>query len=574
MPKIRCRHCEAVLNIPDKAAGKTVACPKCQNKLKVPAAKSADAPAPKKKKKVQAEVDDDPFGFGKIDDYALEDTDDQICPYCAAALGEDDPVCRSCGMNVETGQMDRREAKIRARKGPDPGLFYKGIWADSWAFLKKEWGLAIRTGTAWTLFSVLTMMCGYMGFIYIQDQMPPKVFWCFMTFLMGLGIPGWYWILGLKIVETSRLKQKFQADRIHFEFFTSIASGIRSIFWPAIMMGPVTPILVIVWALLFMANPFDPVFGALIGVCIGLLPLIMLPLAMVHMTARHSYKGWIFWELLKDLFRNFVAVVYYHIVSLIVVLPAVLVAVPIFLLIQDVNPFNSTVVNNTTASITMGTINTLGMNADADSWMFTALRVPLNIGAAFLLFAPIAYTAAFPAVFLMRANGAFGYYNQETIDTVDRIRPGVPATFWIRYLSHTVDWLLTPLTCFIVTSNRRASTVCWLGLGVVLLLGFFTGWDQAVKVLFLWLLYCSWMYWVVQESSQLQSTIGKDTFGLIVVTEDDKTLSLSQANTKWFLRIIFDLFTGLPFLMAAVDPKKRTLHDVITKTKVVWKGDR
>ena len=582
MPKIRCRSCEAVLNLPEKALGKTISCPKCKNKMKVPSGKKSSA-KPAKKQKSSKPAADDPFGFGDLDDMAMEDQDDQICPYCAAELDEGDPVCRSCGMNVETGQMDRKEKKRRSRRGPDPSKFIKGAWSESWAFLKKEAGLAVRTGTAWTLFSVLTMACGYMGFIYITDQMPPKVFWIFMTCLMVLGIPGWFWILSLKIIEATRLREKFRADRIHFEFFTSIASGIRTVFWPIIMMGPVSPLLAIFWALQFDAinDPTaaaeiaanDPMFQALLGVFLGLIPLIMLPIAMIHMTARHSYKGWIFFELVKDFFKNFAWVMYYHIVALIVVLPAAALAGGIFYLIQDVNPFHSEVVNKVTKGITMWLINIVGMNAGPDSMVYTMLLVPLNFGAAFLLFAPIAYTAAFPAVFLMKANGLLGYYCQESIETVDRMKSDVPATFWIRYLSRTVDSLLFPLSCFIVTSNKRAMTGAWMGIGLMVLIYLFNR-SMFEIVLGLWLLYSNWMYWVVQESSELRSTIGKDAFGLSVLTDDGKKLTNSQAFSKWLLRLVFDLLLGIPYLMAAFSPDKKALHDSMTKTKVVWKGDR
>ena len=562
MPKIRCRSCEAVLNLPEKALGKTIACPKCKNKIKVPAGKSAKASSPKKKTP-QPEQDDDIFGFGKLDDYDLEDKGDQICPYCAAELNEEDPVCRSCGMNVETGQMDRREAKIRARKGPDPSLFYKAAWVEPWNFLKKEWMLAIRTGTAWTLFGTLTCICGFMGFVYIQEQMPPKVFWIFMTALMILGIPGWFWILGLKIVETSRLRTKFQSDRIHFEFFSSIASGIRAVFWAPIMLGPVS-------ILAGAGSFFVPAIGPIIAALTAPIPHFILPMAFVHLTARHSYKGWILWELITDCFRNFIALLYCHLVVLIVFLPCALIAVPIVFF----GMLGGTSFIVVTRSITQWIIDTGGFNYEEGSWFYVMLSVPLNIMAIAILIAPIAYSAAFPAIFFLKLMGVFGYYNQETIDTVDRIRPGTPATFWIRYLAHTVDTLLFPLTCFIVSTNRKASIFNWLGIAAMVLTAIFSGTGAVLPILIVWLLYSNWMYWVLQESSELQATIGKDSFGLIVLTEDDKTLSLSQANTKWFLRLIFDAIIGLPYLMAAMPPQKKALHDIITKTKVVWKGDR
>ncbi|TWT56702.1 RDD family protein [Thalassoglobus neptunius] len=575
MPKIRCRSCEKVLNIPEKALGKTIACPKCQTKIKVPAGKSGGKSQPKRapKKTASKPSASDPFGFGDIDDYALEDRENQICPYCAADMDEDDPVCRSCGMNVETGQMDRKEQKKRARKGPDPNLFFKAVWSESGSFLKKEWGLAIRTGGAWTLFGVLTMLCGFMGFIYIQEQMPPKVFWISMTVLSFLGLPGWFWILGLRIIGDTRLRNKFQSDRIHFDLFASIASGIRALVWPGIVMGPVTPLLILAGIAMFASNPENPVFVGIAILLIGVIPLVLLPLAMIHMTAKYKYKGWILWELLKDFTKAFPGVIYFHIVAFIVAIPAVLVAVGIFYLIQDINPFNSSVVNNITKNITQWTIDTIGMNADSDSMIYTLILVPLNISAAFLLIAPIGYIAAFPAVFIMRANGCLGYYYSSLIDTIERMKTGTPATFWVRYLSHTIDNLLYPLASFIVTADKRAMLIGQVLNGATILIMLF---NKAMLPIMgiIWFLYMNWMYWTIQEGSELKSTMGKDAFGLMVITEDNKKMDFKQATKKWALRLCFQILGGIPFLLTAFQSQKRAPHDLLTKSKVVWKGDR
>jgi DNA-directed RNA polymerase subunit M/transcription elongation factor TFIIS len=148
MPKIRCRGCETVLSFPDKARGKTVKCPKCSTRLKIP---GGDRQAAKTKKKAVTSRDKiEDFGQLDLDSLPMEHHDEQICPYCAAEMEEDDLVCRSCGMNVETGKMDAREQKRRSRKGPDPALFYSRAWTDSWKFLMEEKGIAFRTGLYWT----------------------------------------------------------------------------------------------------------------------------------------------------------------------------------------------------------------------------------------------------------------------------------------------------------------------------------------------------------------------------------------------------------------------------------------
>jgi uncharacterized RDD family membrane protein YckC len=88
-------------------------------------------------------------------------------------------------------------------------------------------------------------------------------------------------------------------------------------------------------------------------------------------------------------------------------------------------------------------------------------------------------------------------------------------------------------------------------------------------------LYYNWMYWVVQEASPIKSTLGQDGFGLIVLPEDSEApITYKQANTRFVLRLLSQLLFGLPFLMALTNPERRALHDKLSKTRVVWKGDR
>lgn len=580
MPKIRCKSCEAVLNVPDQAIGKTIACPKCSNKIKVPAANGsgpASPPAIKKKKASKAAAADDPFGIGDLDDYSMEDEESQICPYCAEEMDEEEVICRNCGMNIETGQMDRKEQKKRARKGPDPSKFYGMVWRESWKFMLSEPRLAIRVGTAFTFFSTLALMCGYMGFVYIQEQMPPKVFWIGMTGLCTFSVPGLLWFLALKIIEFTRLRNKFQSDRLQFDLFTSIASGIRIIAWPIIFIPGAAGILGAAGTF-YQNDPANPVLIAIVVAIFGT-SLFFLPLALVHMTARYTYKGWILWELLQVLFKNLTGILYVHLVAFVSLIPVLLVAGPILFVIKgsggvgDLNPFGSAVVNGITGNITTWFLEIVGMSADPEGVMFTIIRAMLNIGAAFLVVAPIGFLAGFPAIFVMKATGFFGYYFGTTMDLVEQKKEHEPATFWVRYLAHIIDSLCSFLAVFLVTSNPKLSKIAWVFTGF-LLLSFFLAQVAFPAMLILWLVYTNWMYWTVQEASELQSTLGKDAFGLIIVTEQGKQLTMKQASVKWALRFLSDLLVGLPYLLAAIPPRKQTVHDMLSKSKVVWKGDR
>lgn len=569
MPKIRCTGCETVINAPDKARGKVIACPKCNTRVKVPAGR-AKAGAATKKPESSADL-------GALDLNRLHEEHGTggICPYCAAEMDEEDPVCRSCGMNVETGQMDPREKRRRAARGPDTSAYWKGVWKESWQFLMENKSLALRTGVYWALFATLNATCAYLAFVF-TERLPPKVFWIGMTIVTGLGIPGWFLFLGLTIIRSTVLREQVRGDRIYFDFFQAAAAGTRMVFWPLIVMGPALPLFVAFLLMTMVGSIFNASLLAVAGLgalLFGLIPLLMLPLALIHMTAKYTYKAWILWELLKIFAKNAAPTIYILVISALVFLPVVGVAAGVFFFLQAGNPFQSERVIELTGKITLWIMEVTGLGSDPKSMYYYLIKGPLNIVAAAIILTPIALIAGFPAVFLMRAIGLTGYYFNHSMDLVQRITPGTPATFWVRYLAHTIDMLFIPLTSFLVTANRKTLMVQWVLNSAGMLIFAFSPHMLPIFGL-VWPLYTAWMYWAVQESSEMRSTLGKDAFGLMVTTENDRTMTLKQATAKWGLRSLWYYCGGIPFLWAAFHPQKRSLHDLVTRSKVVWKGDR
>ncbi|HWL10026.1 MAG TPA: RDD family protein [Planctomicrobium sp.] len=586
MPKIRCQGCETVLNAPDKARGKVIACPKCGTKVRVPG--EASAAPPQQKSAAKRPKQDQGVDFASLDLNRLEATsgEHKICPYCTAEMDPEDPICRSCGMNVEKGQMDAAEQRRRSIKGPDPALFYSNVWKESWQFMLDNSSLAVRSGLFWWLFATLNAVCAYMSLVFCQ-QAPTKAFWGALTVLTGFGIPGWYLYVQLKVITSTMLKETFREDRVHFDFFQSVAGGTRTLFWPLVVIGPLFPALLLIYGyLLFTGNPLAEnttlLFGALAVVL--LLPVLVFPIALIHMTTRHTYKAWILWELLNILGKNVGPTLYLIFISLMMCLPTLVIAGGIFYLIGATNPIVSDLIAGAeledgkftpglTGNITLWLMKIADVGTDQESVWYTLLKGPLNILATAIVFAPIALSSGFPALFVMKAIALFGHYRGRSLDLVTRIYPNTPATYWVRYLAHTVDLWFMPLTGFLVSSNAKALTGFWCILGFSVLIWLFS--PQLLIVALIGLpLYTSWMYWSVQESSQLRSTLGKDIFGLIVVTENDETLTLQQATGKWFLRTLWYFSFGLPFLMCLFHPEKRALHDLVTHTKVVFKGDK
>lgn len=580
MPKIRCQGCQTVLNAPESARGKVIACPKCSTKLKVPAGSAA---APQQKKQ------DQPVDFGSLDLDRLSQTGEQgaqICPYCAAELDPEDPVCRGCGMNVQTGQMDRAEQRRRSIKGPDPREFYKNAWKGSWEFLLENTSIAVRTGLFWWLFATMNAICAYMSFVYCKTW-PTQLFWGSLMLMSASGIPGWFLYVILKVIMSSITREPFRQDRVHFDFFQAVAGGTRTVFWPLVVIGPFLPLTLLIYLFLLLTdNPlaFNTwfLFGAV--AVIQALPIMVLPIALVHMTTKHTYKAWILWELLQIFVKNVGPSLYLLFISVLAFVPTLLLAGGIFFFLGATNPLVSEVLvggptgedkfsPGLTGNIALWLMKLLELGTAQDSVYYTIIKGLINVAATAIVMAPITFSAGFPAVFVMKATGLFGYYQNRSLDLVPRIMPGTPATFWVRYLAHTVDRLFIPLTSFLVTANPKAMMVGWAVNGFSILIWLFSP-NLLPLVAIVLPFYTSWMYWAVQESSQLRSTLGKDTFGLMVETEDDKTLTLKQATFKWFLRELWFFSFGLPFLLAAFHPEKRALHDLVTRTKVVFRGDK
>ena len=96
--KVVCQ-CGATFGAKDELAGRTVACPKCKQPLKIggaPAAAPAPAPAPA------------PAASGAMADLLDEAGFDNVqgprCPQCANPIQPGALLCVSCGFNLQTGE--------------------------------------------------------------------------------------------------------------------------------------------------------------------------------------------------------------------------------------------------------------------------------------------------------------------------------------------------------------------------------------------------------------------------------------------------------------------------------------
>ena len=148
--KVRCRKCENVFAAPDRARGKAIRCPECRAPVKVPAGKRKPGTATD-----SAAGTDDETVFSSLDLSQAEDRTARLCPKCAAEVSTDEKTCPHCHVDLQTGVVSSRMQKRLKRKGPNPALFYKAAWGDSWNFMLSNQRLAIQT---WIVNIIVVLM--------------------------------------------------------------------------------------------------------------------------------------------------------------------------------------------------------------------------------------------------------------------------------------------------------------------------------------------------------------------------------------------------------------------------------
>ena len=371
--KVRCPTCEKVLNAPDAARGKAIKCPGCETKVKVPAGESsagdgksvvrkAGAKAPAKK---VDNPDTDDF-LARLDLDKVVDSAHAMCPKCGAAIPEDATECPECGVDPTTGQLTASAKKRKGMKGPDPALFYGEAWRDSWAFVKENKSVALRTFLYGILFALLSALCG--GMAEWCSSLPPKVFWMMFVGAVSLVMPGWYWFLTIETIRTTVGKKKLSLGKVNFDIFLCMAFGIKAILWTIIFS-------------VFLPIPFA---------------IIMLPLAMIQMAMPITKRGWLNFLMLPTFFKNVAPTLYFWVIAIATHLPGLIIlAIPLVLYWSTLQEIAHLKIDETFKPTTA---------------MWIATGVTLFVG---LL---VQFVNSFLLLFNVRVIGLLAYYFQNSLD--------------------------------------------------------------------------------------------------------------------------------------------------------------
>ncbi|MEZ6130461.1 MAG: RDD family protein [Planctomycetaceae bacterium] len=624
--KVRCKECSTVMTVSDQAAGRAVKCKQCGGRVNVPAAdggtggggapvKRKRRPAPKPDFDAPSDPDD---MFGGLDLRKAEG-DEKVCPNCATVVDEEDIECPKCGVNIETGALSAEQRKRRARKGPPPEEFYSVCLPNAWKFLMNHKGFIVRTGITWGISGTMVLIASFVmnwyvtlrsqelidsadgvqftdsatiieptkekevkydGATYTSESVlldkgklilptpfwasvlsPPSYFWCFIFLVFLLGMGGWAWTLSAKIVEITLAKEK-KIKRFTGDIFGDMTKGFTTIFWPIVLMYPV------IWI------PAAMYFGGVApNVClitflvIFMIPyLIFLPLAVVHMAQPYTYRAWLLTWMSKDFINTIAPTLFVSALSFLFVFMIPLgIAIGVAVGWSHVSGFYT---NSIEIPALNAVFNYTAESANSTFYMAVG-RLPLLFLVGFLTITCLGMLLAMPAILMMRIFGLFGLYFRPDLALCVEQVPLSDAGFGPRFLAIQVDMIVASVMCgasvkgsgFVAAlfgklyeSEQIQTMVYWItfGMSICLALCFY---------------FANW------ESGSGRATLGKWTFGLIVLQDDNKPMPFKLAVKRFAMSLLSILSLSGTFVMCAFHPNHRAFHDLATKTKVVWRGD-
>jgi uncharacterized RDD family membrane protein YckC len=82
-----------------------------------------------------------------------------------------------------------------------------------------------------------------------------------------------------------------------------------------------------------------------------------------------------------------------------------------------------------------------------------------------------------------------------------------------------------------------------------------------------------WLYFSLMESSDKQATVGKIILGIRVTGIDGNKISFLRATGRVFAKFLSLIALGIGFLMVAFTKRKQGLHDMVSETLVVKRGN-
>ncbi|MEM1062556.1 MAG: hypothetical protein AAGJ97_09560, partial [Planctomycetota bacterium] len=205
-------------------------------------------------------------------------------------VAEETTDCPYCGADPDTGGIGQLAARKKARGVYEPEAFTSKAFADALDFTKKNAGIAVRTGTVWTIFGLLAFACLLMRVYCVA--VPPKMFFTFFSLVALLVCVGWMWVLQLEVVRQT-MQKRTKLKRVNFDMALSASSAIVMLGWSAVMGAPAA-IAFLLPGLIFTAsgNEIGPVLLGFGGLGVAGLAALAWPGALPHVAMPQQVKAW------------------------------------------------------------------------------------------------------------------------------------------------------------------------------------------------------------------------------------------------------------------------------------------
>ncbi len=517
--KVRCSGCSKVLNAPDKARGKAIRCPDCQTVVRVPAQKKAMAeraavPPPPSSSSIIANLD--------LQKY--EETEHRICPRCGADVSPEDIECPKCEVMLDSGQLSEKKKKARARKGPDPAIYFKTLFIDAWRFLMDHKAIAFRTSAYSVLFSGIALGC--LVVLLWCSRLPPKTFWGFCAFVVLMIPPGWAWYLNTVTITAALENKKKLPKKIRFDFFLCSALGIKVIAWTLAMGIPMHAV-----ALVFLALKM-PIWAASFSLFGLLFALLVFPVAMVHMSMVVTTPAWKFWVMDREFFRTILPSLYWVFFFVMTMLPGLAVAgTAVFLRGDNVRELAQTLDRNTRIAVAVELVNEAAASKNRttklpDEIVHLSNEQPANPEWSVIIIPSICWICAsalfgFASVFNMRSNGLFAVYFRHRLDLITMVEE-------IKYVPKQVK----------DEEDEQKSGLTWakLAIGIAIAIAFGTS--------------AGAVYGMVSDAGLLLGLLSGIYWSVVVITVIGRFMLLGaafQESTLWGMACFWLPFADIAF---------------------------
>ncbi|MCA9062065.1 MAG: RDD family protein, partial [Planctomycetaceae bacterium] len=344
------------------------------------------------------------------------------------------------------------------------------------------------------------------------------------------------------------------------DFFGNLSMGFRFYVWPLMVMYP----------LLWIGRVLDivtqnPLPGIIVNASLfSIAMLFFLPAAVVHMSQPYKFRAWLFVWAVRDFFKTILPTLYVAMMNIFLVGLVPIILLVVFLVMGD-KPlgFFTTLVVNTVAWLRSNVWDLQGGPG------FLFYELPIVFTFTVIIFGTLFAIMAFPAIFMMRVIGQYGRYFKPDLSIVKEVTAGEVVSFGPRFLAYQIDLILM--------------VVMW---PVALLIGFFSTfifrlWNAPPALVELLSMVVSMFAWLIMllqyfgagESGAARGTMGKWSMGMIVLHEDGRPLKRGEAYTRAVCAALCAIPFYIGFLMCFFRSDRRALHDVMSKSKVVWREE-